>query len=764
MQIIAYLLLTLLSTSILATDNGLLHATLSSTLQAQNQSFSQPSLPPQSSPPPSSSNPFWEQIKAIQHHDADQRITPSNRSAPSASIANTRTTEPQATLTSASPADTPPTQLWNLRNADIRAVIEQVAQATGKNFLIDPRVQGKISIISSTPISEQALYQVFLSMLQISGYSAIPSGRIIKIVPNMEARTLSSDLLNQLKNPPHGDDVMVRVIPVHYVPSDQLVPILRPLMPQWSSVSSYGPSNMLILSGRASNINQMAEIIHKVDISSINEIDIVPLHHTLAMDIANTLKELVKTQPGYGVHSQTMLAADDRSNAILLRGNKTERLKLRLLIAQLDRHSSSGVSNNTKVIYLNYLRAEDLAPILAGVAQANFSGNVGVTIGTISKPPVDSSNPESLLANGPSTGGPSKSPIIGAFSQPAATPTTTTTSTQSETGTKPNVQIIAEPNTNSIIINAPPTLIRTLRSVISQLDIKPAQLLIEAIITEINERDFNNLGIEWGSINQTTKDPDSFRPGFAVLNSKTSINQFQAQIYALVQQHKANILSTPSVVVLDNHQAKILIGQQVSVATSSYPNNAQGTTTASPFTTYDRLNVALHLYVRPQITQNGGIEMQIDQGNNTIDPGSESNTTNPKFNISAIVTSVHVHTGDALILGGLAQNSLADDNTGLPILKDIPGIGRLFQRNSTTRDKKILMVFIRPHVLNNDHDNLQVTSSKYNHLRSEQLDFLREQETYDPRDKDQLIPPWNQAKLPQPFCKPPCRPSSLMTK
>jgi general secretion pathway protein D len=642
---------------------------------------------------------------------------------------------------------------WNLRNADIRAVIAEVSRITGKNFVIDPRVQGKISIVSSTPMSDKELYQVFLSMLQVSGYAAIPSGDIIKIVPNIDAKTQSPDLLSQLKNPPQGDDMMVQVIPVHYVPAEQLVPVLRPLMPQWSSVSAYAPSNMLILSGRASNIKQLASIIKQVDSSSANGIDMIPLKHALAMDVVNTLKDLVKMQPG-GQQMQTTLAADDRSNAILLSGNKTDRIKLRLLISQLDKENPTGQSGNTQVIYLNYLRAQDVVPILAGIAQASFSGNVGTTIGTITRPALDSTNPNSNLVSNSASGN-VPSPMQNELDTTnGATPNTSGATTQNEGSTKPTVQIIAEPNTNSIIINAPATLIRTLKSVISQLDIKPAQLLIEAMVVEINEADFNSLGIEWGSINQATLSPDSFRPGFAIINSKTSINQFQAQIYALARLHRANILSTPSVVVLDNRQAKILIGKQVSVASSSYPNNASGTAAGSPFTTFDRVNVALHLYVRPQITRDRGIQMQIDQGNDTldtinpIDPG-----TNPTFNISSIVTSVHVESGDIVVLGGLAQDSLGNDNNGVPILGGLPGIGKLFQHNTTNREKKVLMVFIRPCILRTERDALQVSGGKYNDIRQYQLGFTRTQ-PYDRRNKNTVLPPQQLSNLPRPFAKP----------
>lgn len=648
-------------------------------------------------------------------------------------------------------------KIWNLRNADIKTVIEEVALLTGKTFIIDPKVQGKISIISATPISDKELYQVFLSMLQISGFSAIPSGKVTKIVPNADGRAVSTQDPNAILNKNVIDEILVEVIPIKYVPSEQLVPVLRPLMPQWSSVTAYGPSNMLILSGRASNIRQLAKIISQVDSSSVNGVDVVPLQHSLAMDVANTLKDLVKSQSGSNLHNQNVIAADDRSNSILISGNKTDRLRLRLLISQLDAKNPNSTNENTQVIYLHYLRAEDLVPILAGIAQASFSGVVGTTVGTITRPVLDSTNPASSMA---SLAPGSANPAPNAFPNPNATTTNPdnlqgAASTQNEGSTKPSVQIIAEPNTNSIILNAPATLVRTLKTVIAQLDIKPAQLLIEALVAEINESDFKDLGVEWGSIDQLTDNSNTFRPGFAILNSQTSIAQFQAQIYALARQKKANILSTPSIVVLDNRQAKILIGKQVSVAATSYPNNASGQTPASPYTTFDRVNVALHLYVRPQITNGQGIQMQIDQGNatldtiNVIDPG-----VTPTFNISSIVTSVHVESGNIIVLGGLAQDSLSNDNNNLPILGDIPGIGRLFQRKITNREKKVLMVFIRPHILRTEKDNLEITGSKYNHMRMDQIDIARSQDEYNRTDKNTIAPAWHTTNLPKPFCKP----------
>lgn len=657
--------------------------------------------------------------------------------------------------------DTSDDKLWNIRNADIRSVIAEVSRLTGKNFVIDPRVQGKISIISSKTMSNHELYQVFLSVLQVNGYAAIPTGEIIKIVPVIDAKGLAPGLINELRTPPQGDDMMVSVIPVHYVPAEQLVPVLRPLMPQWSNVSAYSPSNMIILAGRANNIRRLTHIIKQVDTSTANGIDIVHLKRALAMDVVATLKDLIKIPANQGNRDQINIAADDKTNSILISGNKTDRIRIRMLLLKLDRHNSDSSNSNTQVVYLHYLRAEDLVPILAGIAQANFSGTVGTTIGTITRPILDSTNPASNLtypSTTPSSGSstavaaPIEGPIAG---HPNAIANTSTVANQNEGSTKPSIQIIAEPNTNSIILNAPASIIHILKTVIKKLDIRPAQLLIEAMVVEINQDEIEELGIEWGS-EQQTGNPANFRPGFAIINARTNLRDLQAQIYALASDKKANILSTPSVVVLDNRQAKILVGKQVSVASTSYPNNGNGTAPASPYTTFDRVNVALHLYVRPQITQGCGIQMQIDQGNDTLDPSSviNNNSTTPTFSISSIVTSVNVESGDIVVLGGLTQDGLGHNDVEVPILANIPCVGRLFQHNIRNRQKKVLMVFIKPIILHNERETFDASAEKYVDTRQYELDWVRSQQMYDEHDRETVLPPLTAADLPLPFTSP----------
>lgn len=632
-------------------------------------------------------------------------------------------------------------RLWNLRGADIRSVIEEVSKETGKNFLIDPRVQGKISIISSTPMGSKEIYQVFLSMLQVAGFSAVPSGEVIKIMPDSKGKTASSPVVNNLHRK-QGDEIIVRVIPIKYVSALQLVPILRPLLPQWSHIAAYVPSNTLILSGHAANLNRLVEIIRRVDTATHNAVDLIPLHNALAEDVVKTIKTLREGQRNLNKQPLS-IAADGRSNSILISGGHSERLRMRVLISQLDIPSPSGTSGNTQIVYLQYLKAQDLVPIIAGVARSQFRGEVGTLIG---KRTVDTATKlERITTPGEES--------YQASPESVATQSETAKSTDS---TKPRVEIIAEPNTNAIILNAPPVLMRTLKTVIAKLDIRPAQVLIEALIVEIDEDDINQLGIDWGTllddtriISGTSLAKNTFIPGFGIIN-EDGFDTFEAQLTALASNRKANILSTPSVVVLDNNLAHIKVGKEVSIITSNYPNNAGATTAGSPYNTFDRRDVALILNVTPQITRNNEIKLTIAHQNNTLQNPQEV-SDRPIFNISEIKTSVIVNAGNILVLGGLIQNQLSDTDRRIPIIGDFPGLGQIFHKKSLTRTKKKLLVFIRPLILHDKRDNLRVSGSKYETIREEQLTSVRTR-PYHQDYNEYILPALHKPlKLPKPF-------------
>lgn len=639
-------------------------------------------------------------------------------------------------------------EVWNLRNADIRQVISEVSRQTGKKFIVDPRVQGKVTIIANTAINKDEIYQVFLSMLEVAGYTAIEQGHVTKIIPNIQSRYAPAPVVSNLTKM-SGDAMIVRVIPMKYVAADQLIPVLRPLLPNWNLVNAYRPSNSIIVVGSADNVERVVQIIQRVDTASHNGIDLVPLQYAIASDVVKTINSL--NQAGArGTGPSVSVASDDHSNSVLISGSRPNRLRMKVLISQLDNQSPSGINGNTQVVYLEYMEAKDIVPILAGVARSQFSGSVGTTIGTKSitdAPPIEGGSSLSSSAQGATT---TQSRLQNQQNAQAS-------QSQSNQGSSgPKIEIIAEPNTNAVILNAPPNIMRVLKSVIAKLDIRPAQVLVEAMIAEVSENNIQNLGIEWGQLGTAALNTSSssstagvFQSGFGFIN-KDFFHDLVGTLRFLANDDQANILSTPSLVVLDNHLAHIKVGNEVSIIRSSQPSNAEGTTTGTPFNTFDRESVGLVLNVTPQITKNNSIKLSISHQNNT--PRNVDDTSGRQaFNISEIQTSVIVRSGDVVVLGGLTQNQYLNNTVKTPYVGDIPGFGNLLKRSQKTRNRKKLMVFLRPIILRSSSKGVVVTNSKYDLLRDAQVDMMSK---ISPRHQpqDYVLPQHKTRKhLPPPF-------------
>ena len=613
-------------------------------------------------------------------------------------------------------------RLWNLQDADILSVINEVSQETGRNFVVDPRVNGKITLISSKPLRKNEVYQVFLSVLSLLGYSAIPSGNVVKIVPNMESGEQATAVASKYKRG-QGDEVVVRVIPLENVSASQLIPVLRPMLPQWSNISSYTPGNVLILLGRAANLERIINVIQDVDKASSNAIQMIPLKHASAIQMATVLNNLQSAARVSGETPGVSIAVDERSNSLLLSGSKTARLRMRVLISQLDAPASSP-AGNTEVIYLRYLEAKTFAPILGKIAQnilgkdsgSRFDASSGITT---------SSSP------GNTTG---------------ATKDTVTNST--------NIQ--AELNTNAIIITAPPALMQALKAVIRKLDIRPAQVLVEAIIAQVDENNLMSLGIQWGSvqppgnISQSTGTPASF-PNFGagVVGIMPHV-KIQTVLSALRNQNGVDILSTPTIMVLDNQKATIEIGQDVPTQTGSYATS-NNVTTVSPFVTTDYKKVTLKLDVTPQINLGNAVRLKLDLKNDTLQNPQNPGAT-PLINTSEIKNMVIINSDDVLVLGGLMSRSNNESINKVPILGDIPVIGNLFQQKITSQQKKNLMVFIKPIILNQSNEVMTLTEMKYNSIRNIQANFRDELATIGDQPVKTILPPWkNKKDLPKPF-------------
>lgn len=631
-------------------------------------------------------------------------------------------------INSADTTAKPAKRLWNLQDADILSVINEVSQETGKNFVVDPRVNGKITLISSKPLRQNEVYQVFLNVLGLLGYSAIPSGNVVKIVPNMESGEQATPVVTK-SSQSKGDEVVVRVFPLENVSASQLIPVLRPLLPQWSNISAYTPGNVLILLGRASNLDRMYNIIQDVDKASSSGIQIIPLHYASATQLATVLNNLQAAARAAGEAPAVSIAVDERSNSILLGGPKAMRLRMRVLISQLDCPSTTP-SGNTEVIYLRYLQAKTLAPLLGRIA-ANILGKNTATQFDVNS----STTTQTSLSN---------------------TSTTSNKSGETETNAT-NIQ--AEPNTNAVIITAPPALMTALKSVISKLDIRPAQVLVEAIIAEIDESNITSLGIQWGSITPegtvetSTGTATSFpNLGAGVVGLMPHV-QIQAVLTALRNQNGVDILSTPTIMVLDNQKAKIEIGQDVPFQTGSYATTTQSTT-VTPFTTNNYKPVTLKLEVTPQINLGTSVRLRLNLKNDSLQ-NPQNPTLTPVINTSTIENSVIINSDDVLVLGGLMSRSNNDNINKVPILGDLPVVGPIFQQKTTNQQKKTLVVFIKPMIVCNSDDAMTISHLKYNSVRTIQANYNEDLQTIGDKPLVASLPPWqNSRDLPKPFENP----------
>lgn len=637
-------------------------------------------------------------------------------------------TEPAQTLSistipaSPAPTETPSAsepsaqaQMWNLKNADIRAVIQTISILTGKNFIIDPRVQGNVTLISQKPMTPDELYQVFLSMLQILQFAAVPTGNVIKIVPAMDASTLSRQIATNA-NPGSGDEIVVRVVAVNHVSAPELVPVLRPLMSQSGSITAYMPSNALILAGSASNINRLVKVIHNMDVINSSQVTVVRMHYANAKHVVSVIRTLQSANQARGGVSNVALANDDDDNSILISANDTNTAMIENLIRTLDRKGTGA--DDTRVIRLNYLSAKKLAPIIAKIA-AGISATDAKATGKAGATASDADD------------------------------------------SKSNVSIQAEDSDNAIIMHAPVGILNNLTTVIQRLDTRPREVLVEAIIVKVDENLLNKLGIVWGTANNNANNAsttvsgniptDGVAQGAAVTSTGAAVpassvigshNTLAMQIdggvgflpgqdltmvlHLLKQNGSSDVLSTPSVVVLDNEKAVISDGQNVGMANRSY-QGASATTTGNPaqnevtpFNTIQRTDVALSLQVTPQISPNQMIRMVLKQKDDAIAPDANAGSDNPTINTSQIDTAVMVKSGSILVLGGLISNEQEKTQQKLPILGDIPILGRLFRYNTHTIEKENLMVFIRPIIMQGNMGREQ-TKHRYAFMRQAQI-------------------------------------------
>jgi len=639
-----------------------------------------------------------------------------------------------ASLASAQPPQPPPAQAPqritpNFKDADITQIAEAVAAATGKNFIIDPRVRAQVTMLSSTPMTPDAFYEAFLSILQVYGFIAVPAGgNVVKILPDANARQIPSiDLPDHVSA--SSDEIVTEVIDVRNVSAPQLVPILRPMVPQYGHLVAYPASNILIITDRASNVNRMMRIIRRIDQIGNQDVEIVPLQNAGAAEIVRVVNSLYQGAAA-AEGSAVKVVADDRSNSVLLGGDQSQRLRLRAVIAALDTPLPAG--GDTRVRYLHYANAEKLAPKLkeqmTGIAQA-AAGPAG---------------PGAAGAAGPSA---------------------------AEKG----AMVWADPTTNSLIITAPPKLMRAVMDIVDKLDIRRPQVLVEAIIADIDFNKNSELGVNWAAFsNGNTNVPAGafVAPvgGTSIVdlagaiqnpaNATTTLLQgttigvgriaagglnFAAMLRAIRADTADNIIATPSAMTMDNQEAELKVAQEVPFITGQFTNtNAATGGTVNPFQTIQREEVGTILKITPTISSEGTqvmLKISIESSSIGTKPAGAVDLVTNKRTVS---TTVLIEDGGIVVLGGLIEDDTSKGEQRVPYLGNIPILGLLFKTRNQTSSKTNLMIFIRPKIVRDQNQAAYETDLKYNYM----LDQQHKVEHLSPNDIPPLLPGVSQGHLP----------------
>jgi len=632
----------------------------------------------------------------------------------------------------------------NFKDADITQIAEAVSAATGKNFIIDPRVRAQVTMLSSTPMTPGAFYEAFLSILQVYGFIAMPGpGNIVKILPDANARQIpGNDLPDHVS--PSSDEIVTEVIDVKNVSAPQLVPILRPMIPQYGHLVAYPASNILIITDHASNVNRMMRIIRRIDQVGNQDVEIVPLQNAGAAEVVRVVNSLYQGAAA-AEGAAVKVVADERSNSVLLGGDQSQRLRLRALIAHLDTPLEAG--GDTRVRYLHYADAEKLAPKLkeqmTGIAQA---------------------------AAGPGGAGAGAAGGQGGAQAAAA---------------EKSAMVWADPGNNALVITAPAKLMRAIMDIIDKLDIRKPQVLVDAIIADINFSQDSELGVNWAAFangsNSNVPAGAFVSPvgGTSIVDLATGIANpanvsttllqgttiglgriaagglnFAAILRAIRSDTADNIISTPSAMTMDNQEAELKVAQEVPFITGQFTNTA-GTTGGitsgvNPFQTIQREEVGTIVKITPTISAEGNqvmLKISIESSSIGTKPAGAVDLVTNKRTIS---TNVLIEDGGIVVLGGLIDNEANKSDSRVPGLGNIPILGLLFKTRSLTTTKNNLMIFIRPKILRDDTSAAYETDLKYNYMRDQQAPLKRTS----PSDIPKLLPGQLPGMLP-PLPRPP---------
>ncbi|GGO71679.1 type II secretion system secretin GspD [Bowmanella pacifica] len=635
----------------------------------------------------------------------------------------------------------------NFKGTDIDEFINIVGKNLKKTIIVDPNVRGKITVRSYDLLTEEQYYQFFLNVLQVYGFAVVemPSG-ILKVVRDKDAKSSNIPVIEGTSF--DGDEMITRVVPLYNGSVRELAPLLRQLNDQagGGNVVSYDQSNVMLLTGRAAVVNRLVEIIERVDKAGDKEVDIIKLRYASASEMVRIVDSINKNQGAKqgGVDAlEPRVVADDRTNSVIISGDIKARQRLINLIERLDKELET--SGNTRVIYLKYAKAEDLVKVLQGVSAS-----------------------------------------IQAEEQGAAQPNARRTSG------KRDISIESHPDSNALVITAEPDMMRSLEEVIRQLDIRRAQVQVEAIIVEVFEGDGTQLGVQWISengggqqftngtvpigalgvalrqaedreVNRTTYSAD----GTPIVTTETIEgdltalanmlgglngamygvvkNGWGAIVQAVSTDTNSNVLATPHITTMDNEEAFFIVGQEVPIITGS----SASANNNNPFTTVDRKEVGIKLKVTPQINEGSGVQMTIEQ-----EVSSVSGTTGVDISINKreLKTTVLVEDGGTVVLGGLIDEDVQESVSKVPLLGDIPILGNLFKSTSTSKRKRNLMVFLRPTIIKDGVTMNTISHRKYNFIRAEQLKRQSEGVPLMPYTETPVLPEWNDAlSLPPTF-------------
>lgn len=666
-------------------------------------------------------------------------------------------------------------QTWkiNLRDADLTAFINEVADITGKNFAVDPRVRGNVTVISNKPLNKDEVYDLFLGVLNVNGVVAIPSGNTIKLVPDSNVK--NSGIPYDSRNRVRGDQIVTRVIWLENTNPNDLIPALRPLMPQFAHMAAIAGTNALIVSDRAANIYQLENIIRNLDGTGQNDIEAITLQSSQAEEIITQLEAMSATGASKDFSgARIRIIADNRTNRILIKGDPQTRKRIRHMIDMLDVPSADRLGG-LKVFRLKYASAKNLSEILQGlvtgqaVSSSNNSNNSS-----------NSSNPiNSLIGNNQNSGSNTSGSSGTSISTPAINLNGNSNSSNQNNITSFNqngVSIIADNAQNSLVVKADPQLMREIESAIQQLDVRRQQVLIEAAIIEVSGKDADQLGVQWalgdinsgiGLINFTNAGSSlaSLAAGYltggaaglgSAIGAGSSIalgkykegadgsrQLYGALIQALKENTASNLLSTPSIVTMDNEEAYIVVGQNVPFVTGSVTTNSTG---INPYTTVERKDVGVTLKVIPHIGENGTVRLEIEQEVSNVQ-ASKGQAADLITNKRAIKTAVLAEHGQTVVLGGLVSDDVEFNRQGIPGLSSIPYLGRLFRSDTRSNTKRNLLVFIHPTIVGDANDVRRLSQQRYNQLYSLQLamdkngNFAKLPEQVDDLYNQKMTPP-----------------------